>query len=123
MRDQVDTRCHCPHCGSEAVNSVRTRESTYYHCHDCHDVWRERPAAPRGTSEQQRRSTDNGRQATLVVTCGHEPSRAVSQRKPLPVFGAKPFSQFTRNVKLLLAFCVCSIPKNRCPSAVTAYWG
>lgn len=38
--------------------SVRTRDYTFYRCHGCGEVWRERHGVLRPFTKQRRRSTD-----------------------------------------------------------------
>jgi len=58
--------CRCPHCRSEDVQSVRTRESTYWRCNACRDVWRERHPNMREHSDVWRRSRSRGGSVAIV---------------------------------------------------------
>jgi hypothetical protein len=68
MRDQFSVQCPCPHCHSEDVTAVRTRESTYWRCNACRDVWRERHRNMRDRSDRYvwRRSRSRGGSVAVV---------------------------------------------------------
>jgi hypothetical protein len=71
MRDQFSVACRCgqsvdPNSVSTR-ESVRTRDYTFYRCHGCGEVWRERHGVLRSFNKQRRRSTDHRLQPARVA--------------------------------------------------------